>query len=249
MGGAAAARLLPGLLLGVSLGLLAGHRAAAADYCEYGAATAVLLVDRTTRFDTTDQAVFLEAAGALVDRLGAGDRLMALTMTDACKPACPEQGLLGDLFGACSDLAAQVRFRQFRASLAGALADLLRHPRDSPASDLFRTVADITASVGAANGPERPLRTLTVFSDLLENSSFLPEREFRRMTPTEGAARLAAADLRAKVAGAAVRVYGFGRDDGPARAALPQAERRSVAMIWERWFRDGGATSVVIGFR
>lgn len=231
-------------------------RAATVDYCAFGKATAVLLVDRTTRFDKTDQAVFLDAVTALLASLDAGDRLVGYTISadytqsrkfiDDCKPACPDQGFFGGLLSTCSAVVARARYRQFQTELAAALAEMLRAPEETPASDIFRTVAEDTRAVAA---DAKPLRQLVVFSDLLENSGILSERDLRRLPPAELSRRLADSGLRASVEGASVQVFGFGRDDAPGRPALPQAQRRLVQSLWEGWFKAGGATSVRIGFR
>ena len=230
--------------------------ARAADYCAGGHATALLLVDRTTAFDKTDRAVFLDAVSNLIAQLGSGDRLVGYTITgdytesakvfDQCKPGCPDDGFLGNLFSTCSPLAARVAFRAFQGGLATALAALLREPQETRYSDIFRTVAEATRAQ-AADG--KPLRTLIVFSDLIENSPMFPEREFRHAAPGEAARRLAAAQVVPRLTGASVRVFGFGRDDAPGRPALPQEQRRSMQAIWDAWFRGGGAAEVQIGFR
>ena len=231
--------------------------AQAADYCAYGRAATLLLVDRTTRFDATDKSVFLDALNGIVERLGAGDRLVMVTMTgaytesrkvfDRCKPACPDEGFLGGLLATCRPVLARADYRGFTAELARDLADLLRTPEETPYSDLFRTVAETTRAVGSGGGP--PLAALVMFSDLIENSQFLPQRDFLREPPAETLRRLEAADIRASLRGATVRVFGVGRDDTPARAPLPPATRNRLAQSWEGFFRAGGATAVEIGFR
>lgn len=232
---------------------------AAEDYCAYGHATAILLVDRTTEFDATDRSVFLDAMGALITKLGAGDRLVAYTMSGAytesrklferCKPGCPDQGFLAGLVAACSPTVARAELRSFTGTLARELATMLRDPEQTPQSDLFRTVAEITRAVSAGADSARPVRTLILFSDLLENSTMLPERELRRLPVAGITQRLDAAGLAPRVAGANVRVFGFGRDDAPGRPPLAQDQRRRVAQVWDCWFRAGGAANVEVGFR
>jgi hypothetical protein len=90
---------------------------------------------------------------------------------------------------------------------------------------------------------------MILFSDLLENSTMLPEREFRRMPVASVIQRLESAGLTPRIEGANVQVFGFGRDDAPGRPPLPQGQRRRISQIWDEWFRSGGATDVEIGFR
>lgn len=241
-------------LLGVSL---SAH--AAEDYCGYGHATAILLVDRTTAFDAMDRSVFLDATAGLVSQLGAGDRLVAYTMTGAytesrklfeqCKPGCPEEGFLAGLMSACSPTVARARLREFTGALAADLGVMLRDPEQTAQSDLFRTVAEVTRAYSTEADGARPIRTVIVFSDLLENSALLPERELRRLPPAQILRRLQQAGLAPHVAGAAVRVFGFGRDDAPGRPPLPQEQRQRVAQVWQQWFQSGHAAEVEIGFR
>jgi hypothetical protein len=247
-------------LLGFLLTVLAAVPARAADYCGYGHATAVLLVDRTTRFDATDRSIFLDATGAVIDRLGAGDRLVAFTMTgaftgskkiiDRCKPGCPEEGFFAGLLSACSPTVAHAALQGFTADLAGGIAGMLKEPEETAQSDLFRTVAEATRATAADAGDKMPVRTVILFSDLLENSAMLPERELRRLGVSAVLQRLHEAGVAPPdVAGATIRVFGFGRDDAPGRPPLPQDERRRVAAVWAHWFKAGGAAAVEIGFR
>jgi len=243
--------LLGGVLLGA-----APAQAAAEDFCSFGHATAVLLIDRTTAFDATDRSVFLDALNAQVGLLGAGDRLVAYTMTgaytesrkvfDRCKPGCPDEGFFGGLLSTCRPVVARAQYQGFVGALAASLAALLTKPEETSASDLFRTVAEATR---ASATPTQPVRQLILFSDLIENSPVLSERDAKRLPAAEILKRLDAAGLRADIAGAAVRVFGFGRDDTPGRPPLPQDQRRRLEAAWRGWFQAGGAASVEIGFR
>lgn len=246
-------RLLPAIL---ALLLVAGSAQAATDYCGYGHATSVLLVDRTTAFDATDKSVFLQALDGMIGGLGAGDRLVLYTMTgaytesqklfDRCKPACPEEGFLGDLFAACRPVVARSDALGFTRELAQTLAGLLQKPEETRFSDLFRTVTDAVRPYAA--GPQR-LQNVYVFSDLIENSPLLPERELKRLPPATILQRLRTDGVVATFGGAAVRVFGFGRDDSPGRPPLPQAERQRIEQTWRLWLGASGAGSVEIGFR
>jgi hypothetical protein len=247
------------LLLLVVLLPPAIQAAAAETYCAYGHATAILLVDRTTRFDATDRSVFLEATGGLVDQLGPGDRLVAFTMTgaftdsrkifDQCKPGCPDAGFFAGLVSACSPTVARSALRGFTSTLAADIAGMLRDPEETPHSDLFRTVAEITRAYSTPADSARPIRTVILFSDLLENSEMLPERDLLRLPVPTILQRLNTSGVVPRVPAAAIRVFGFGRDDTPSRAPLPQDERRRVADLWAKWFKQGGAADVEIGFR
>jgi hypothetical protein len=242
----------------VALLLLMGAPAAQAadDYCSYGHGTAVLLVDRTTAFDGTDKTLFLQALDGLIAGLGPGDRLVLFTMTgaytesrklfDRCKPACPEQGFFTGLMSSCRPVLARSENVAFTRELAQTLAGLLQKPEETRFSDLFRTVAEAVRAYGS--GPQK-LRAVIMFSDLIENSPLLPERELKRLPPAEVLERLRANGVQARLDGASVRVFGFGRDDSPGRPPLPQAVRQRIAEAWRAWFTAGGAGAIEIGFR
>ena len=232
---------------------------AAQSYCQYGHETAVLFVDRTTKFDKVDRSIFLDALGNLIDRLGSGDRLVAVTMTgaftdndklfDQCKPGCPDDGFFASLMSSCSATVARSELRRFTRSLALTLANLLRDPEQTPQSDLFRTIAEVTHDYATSGNDSQPIRDVVLFSDLLENSDLFPEQEFRRISVARALEKLKSAEIAPDVSSGIVQVYGFGRDDSPRRPPLPQIERQRIAAIWQRWFKDGGATDVEIGFR
>lgn len=238
------------------LALLAAGRAEAADYCGYGHGTAVLLVDRTTAFDATDKALFLQALDGMIAGLGAGDRLVLYTMTgaytesqklfDRCKPACPDEGFLGEFLSACRPVVARADALGFTRELAATLAGLLQKPEETRFSDLFRTVQDAVRPYASSASK---LINLYLFSDLIENSTLLPERELKRLPPASIVQLLRTDGVMATLGGAAVRVFGFGRDDSPGRPPLPQAERQRIAQAWRQWLVASGAGSVEIGFR
>lgn len=244
------------LVAAAALLLTAGSAQAATDYCGYGHGTAVLMVDRTTAFDATDKTVFLQALDGMIAGLGAGDRLVLYTMTgaytesqklfDRCKPACPESNFLSDLFATCRAVVARSDALGFTRELATTLAGLLQKPEETRFSDLFRTVADAIRPYAAG---AQKLQTLFVFSDLIENSPMLPERELKRLSAGAIVQKLRTDGISPVLGGAAVRVFGFGRDDSPGRPPLQQAERQRIAQAWRLWFEAGGASSVEIGFR
>ena len=246
-------RLLAAL---VTLLLATGSAQAASDYCGYGHGVSVLLVDRTTAFDATDKTVFLQALDGMIAGLGAGDRLVLYTMTgaytesqklfDRCKPACPDEGFLGDLFASCRPVVARSDALGFTRELAQTLAGLLQKPEETRFSDLFRTVTDAVRPYAAGS---QKLQNVYLFSDLIENSALIPERELKRLPPATIVQRLRTDGVLATLGGAIVRVFGFGRDDSPARPPLPQAERQRIEQAWRLWFDASGASSVDIGFR
>jgi len=252
--------LAAALLAGPLFGLLAGvgtARAAGFDYCSTGQHSSMLLVDRTTKFDTVDQDILIRTVEAFFKRQEAGERVLIASLSGAytdlkinfnqCRPGCPEESFLGRLVSTCRAVIARSDYLAFEANFIAALRGLLQDQEEAPASDLFRSVAESTRLVGA-NG-YAPLRQFLFYSDLLEASSLFPGKEILRIAPTEALRHLAAARVSAQLAGADVRVIGFGRSDGPGRPALPQDTRRRVEETWTRWLKESGPSSVQIGLR
>ena len=249
-----AARLL---LIFVLLLLAPSARAAEFDYCAAGQHTSLLVVDRTTRFDRLDADILTATVGSFFASQSPGERVVVAAVSGAyteirlafneCRPGCPEAGFTERLLSTCRAVIARSDYLGFEARFIATLTALLRQDEEASASDLFRSVAEATRLVGA-NG-YRPLRQLLLYSDLLEASSLFPAPAIRRLPPAEALRRLAENRVQPLVAGAEVRVIGFGRDDAPGRAPLPQDIRRRVEETWQRWFTQAGAARVQIGLR
>lgn len=246
------------IVVAVAIGTapLAGH-AADVDYCANGQHTSLLLVDRTTKFDAIDQDILVRTVDSFFQHQDAGERVVVAEFSGSytdlrlvfneCRPGCPDDGFFGRLTSSCRAVVARSDYLAFEARFIATLRDLLVQPVDSTASDLFRSVAEATRLV-PANG-YAPLHQLLFYSDLLEASSMFPAPAIRHLRPADVLHRLDADHVEPTVKGADVRVIGFGRNDAPGRAALPQDIRRRVADSWTRWFQNAGAASVEIGLR
>lgn len=251
--------LLIGILAAVATAALPGRavRAAEFDYCAASPRTSLLLVDRTTRFDTVDQDILVRTVETFFRRQAAGERVVIAASGAAytelrlvfneCRPGCPDEGFFGRLTSTCRAVVARSDYLSFEARFIAKLRELLLEPEEAPASDLFRAVAEATRLV-EANG-YAALRQFLFYSDLLEASSLFPGQTIRRMPPADVLRHLAELQVEPRVRGAEVRVIGFGRSDAPNRAPLPQDVRRRVEESWQRWFREGGAADVQIGLR
>ncbi len=232
-------------------------RAADFDYCSIGTRTSLLLVDRSTRFDRVDEDILIRTVESFFRRQDPGERVVVAASSGAytdlrlvfndCRPGCPDEGFLGRLTSTCRAVIARGDYLNFEARFIATLRELLVTAEDGPASDLFRSVAEATRLI-EANGYAR-LRQFLFYSDLLEASPLFPAAAIRRLPPADVLRRLAENNVQAHVAGADVRVIGFGRNDAPGRAALPQDIRRRVEESWQRWFQAAGAGAVQIGLR
>jgi hypothetical protein len=227
------------------------------DYCSLGHRTSLLVVDRTTRFDSVDQDILVRTVESFFKHQDSGERVVVAAVSDAytemrlvfneCRPGCPDSGFLDRLVSTCLPLIARSDFLNFEARFIATLRGLLVQPEESSASDLFRSVAEVTRLVQASG--YAPLRQLLLYSDLLEASSLFPGQTIRRIAPADALRRLVDDRVQARVKGSEVRVIGFGRNDTPNRAPLPGDIRRRVEEIWQRWFQEGGAIKVEIGLR
>src|SRR5262249_39574642 len=125
------------------------------DYCAYGHHSSLFMIDRTTPYDQTDQQVLLQSAGAVVDGLHAGDRLVVVTIGshysmsnrvfNECRPGCPAtNNPFGDVVTGCASMIALRDERIFRARLIQALRPLMNNATDDRASDITGTIAQTT---------------------------------------------------------------------------------------------------------
>lgn len=240
---------------------LIGFRPASAatsfDYCSIGQSTSIFMIDRTTRFDNTDEQILRNQVETFYREQRPGERVLVVAVTgaytemrvafDKCRPACPDEALLARLVSACRPVVARSDLLAFERGFIAVVAELLRNQEEASASDLFRSVAEITRLVEANR--YRPLRQMLIYSDLLEASQIFPGTIFRRTPPEAVLRRLNAERIEAKLARTSVRVVGFGRDDAPNRAALAPDVRRRIEESWRQWLTAGGASEVQIGLR
>lgn len=221
------------------------------DYCAFGDESSLLVIDRTTPYDETDRRVLLESAGATVDRLGVGDRLVVVTIGahysmsnsvfSGCRPGCPQSASpLGDLAGSCSAVIARRDERAFRARLIAALRPLMNNTNDDSGSDITGTLAQMTRRPPGG----RAYAAINIYSDMLENSQPLPWRDFVANAPEHSLAIARQYDLLPSANGASVRIVGFGRLHDALRSPLrPDVDQRLRA-FWRQYFTAGGAADV-----
>jgi hypothetical protein len=152
------------------------------DYCSFSQHTTLMLVDRTTAYDLTDQEVFKSSLRRLQGSLEVGDRLIIQTITgsytesrkvfDDCMPGCPETGLMEWLTGSCRDVIATSDRNAFLKRAATVVRQMLNEVKSFETSDIAQTIAETTREISAS--PDRQITRLIVFSDMIENSRALP---------------------------------------------------------------------------
>lgn len=228
------------------LAVLTPREAAARFDCAPGAATTLLMVDRTTAYDAVDLDRLNGGLQTVIERLATGERLVVRTMTDdamtadsvfqGCVPGC--SGMMS-LF-TCSPSRTQMERKAFLHDLKASLHEHLSPVAQYPRSEIADSIAEATRASGT-------VRELLVYSDMLENSRVLSWSRLATAKPGDALAIVNDAGIRAALKDASVTVWGFGRSHDADRRALSPQLRRDLIEFWSAWFRLGGATRVRIG--
>jgi hypothetical protein len=85
-----------------------------------------------------------------------------------------------------------------------------------------------------------------LFSDLIENSPFMPGGEFLMLPNEDLLERVAENQLVPELRGAKVNVFGVGRGGTAERTALPIERLNKIMAFWSKLFADGGSAGVSI---
>jgi hypothetical protein len=215
-------------------------------YCNPDAGNVVLYLDVTTPYDETDKRSLVEGVSHIFEDLRGGERLSIRTIEDTfakstrllegCFPACPG-GVLGDLFSDCTEGAVINDTKALRRHIVEALAPRLAQQTELPQSEIIRTIALSSLEEyreGRAN-------TIYVFSDMIENSSFLPGAEFFAIDNHKLVGRLADEKLVPNLMQAKVGVFGIGRGGDGDRTTLSQERLVKVQDFWAMYFMAAGA--------
>jgi hypothetical protein len=92
----------------------------------------------------------------------------------------------------------------------------------------------------------RPL-SLYIYSDLIENSDYLPGRKFFSTPVDRLIGQLRKDKLIAPLKNANVQAAGVGRGGTKDRRPLGVAEQQKVTEFWTAYFKESGANSVEVG--
>lgn len=246
--------MLRRFVLALILSLLATGiaRAEARTYCAPDAANLVVYVDKTTPYDETDKRALIDGIGRLFEGLAGGERFSLRTIAesfsastsllDACLPWCPAAGLFDSLFGSCNEGLVASDRKALRTRLVGQLRDLLDNFVELPNSEIVRTIA-ITLPIELR--PGRP-NHVYMFTDLIENSTYLPGKDFFGKKTPVLLARVAADGLVPPLTGVDVHVFGVGRGGNPAdRHPLDQALLEKLTGFWTGYFAAAGASLTI----
>jgi hypothetical protein len=218
-------------------------------FCAPDGANLVLLLDVTTPYDQIDKTALVDGVGHIFEELKGGERIVIRTiedsfsnshrLLDACVPYCPDGGFFGDLFSSCTEGVVINEKKALRRNLVQQLSTLLDSAHELDHSEIIRTLAMALKEEGHPNTENR----IFVFSDMIENSTYLSGKDFFATKDATLIERLEHDDLLPAAWQADVRIFGIGRGGTPgSRTALPQQKLQKLTTFWTKYFAAGGGT-------
>ncbi len=236
----------------VVLACLAGATAATAaetdKYCDPAAANIVFFLDVTTHYDEIDRAALVDGFAKVFESLKGGERVTLRTISDefghssrlfsACSPFCPADG---GIFSDCTEGVLIQDRRTFKHDLATVMKRAIDNTQNLDHSEIVRTLARAAAEEFREGSKNR----LYIFSDMIENSVYLPGNRFLADPNKKLILRLADERLVPNLAGAVVRVFGFGRTGVEGRVSLPQGKLEKMSEFWTLFFTASGASATL----
>ena len=220
-------------------------------YCKSDGRIALFLVDITTPYDQTDKDIIVKAIDRILASLNGGEKIIIRTITDSrthskqlierCIPYCAAEGFSRIFL--CNDGAIRTDREGVYADIVESLRQRLAKFEETRHSDILRTVV-LAAKEDAVQG--RPL-SLYIYSDLIENSDYLPGRKFFSTPVDRLIGQLRKDKLIAPIKNANVIAAGVGRGGTKERRPLGVAEQRKVTDFWTAYFKASGAKSVEVG--
>jgi len=234
---------------GLTLGLATAADAGDTDkFCSGEARNIVLYLDVTTPYDRIDRDSLVDGVEKIYANLQDGDRFVIRTIEDefprsrrlieACLPHCARQGFLKDLFSDCTEGVVIEEKRKLQRRLVEEIRRLADQSVELDHSEIIRTIAM------SATEDYRPdqANTLFIFSDMIENSAYLPSRQFLGTGNNAILSNLARDRLVPDLRDTTVRIFGVGRKGDEPRDALEQAKIEKIADFWDAFFSLAGAT-------
>jgi hypothetical protein len=244
------------VLVAVLLIGLVGHAQAQAidwkRYCAPEGRDVLFFVDVTTPYDAQDKTILFDGLQRIVADLQGGDRIVIRTigesaahserLIDRCIPYCPPKGFWEDLLSDCTGGLILNHKRVLIADIRKATRDRLDQFKELPFSDIVTTVALVSREELSSKKEAE----VYMFSDLIENSPFMPGGEFLMLPNEDLFKRVNENQLVPQLSGAKVHVFGVGRSGTAQRAALPIERLNKIEAFWSALFKQGGSESVSI---
>ena len=160
-------------------------------YCAPEGSDILLFLDVTTPYDAQDKTILVDGLQRIVADLKGGDRIIIRTIGDSaihserlldkCIPYCPPKGFWEDLFSDCTGGLILNHKRMLIGEMRSKTRARLDNFRELEYSDIVTTVALVSREELTA----RKEAEMFLFSDLIENSPFMPGGEFL-MLPNDG---------------------------------------------------------------
>jgi hypothetical protein len=221
-------------------------------YCAEDGRDILLFLDVTTPYDAQDKTILVDGLQRIVADLKGGDRIIIRTigesaahserLIDRCIPYCPPKGFWEDLFSDCTGGLILNHKRVLIAEIRAKTRERLDHFTELKFSDIVTTVALVSREELA----DKKEAEIFLYSDLIENSPFMPGGEFLMLPDDDLLKRVADNRLVPQTHGAKVHVFGVGRSGTAERTALPIERLNKITEFWTRLFTEGGSASVSI---
>jgi hypothetical protein len=239
-----AASLAAGLTLVAADAPVRAQNAEADQFCDPSAANVILFLDVTSQYDEIDKKTLIDGAASIFDALKDGQRITIRTISDEfargtrllsrCVPYCADSSV----FSTCTEGMLIKERRAFKLSLARTLLGAISESKELDHSEILRTIARASEE----EFKEGSENLIYVFSDMIENSKYMPGKTFFSETNRELILRLADDKLIPNLRDATVRVFGFGRTGVAGRSTLTQALLDKMTDFWKLFFTASGAT-------
>ena len=223
---------------------------AAPKYCDTERDNVVIYIDTTTPYDEIDKQALVDGVSRIFESLEGGERFSVRTIADsfptsrslidACVPFCKSNGFFEDLLNASCTEGVMLNDRKHLSNeVVRQLESLLRDFVELPYSEIVRTVALSSQTEWRSQQRNR----LYLFTDLIENSAYLPGKDFFSVKNDKLLGRLKDDGLIPPLSGADVRVFGVGRGGNPGdRHPLDQNLLGKLTDFWTRYFDAAGAS-------
>ena len=224
------------------------HQAVAAydesKFCKSGADVIVILIDVTSEFDNHSINIFRDGVSNIIAKLDGGERVLIETIGDSftkseklydgCVPFCVSSW---NIFSDCTTGLVKLRSREQLNKIAAVLRSRLSKTTDLPHSDIVRTLAYVVGPLARGTHEIK----LYMFSDMIENSSFLPGKMFFSRPINNLIQYISENSLIPNFKRVDIHAFGVGRAGTTGRKPLPQHLMNRIIEFWSVYFRHSGA--------
>jgi len=221
-------------------------------YCAPEGRNILLFLDVTTPYDAQDKTILVDGLQRIVSDLKGGDRIIIRTITDSaahserlidkCMPYCPPKGFWEDLLSDCTG----GLILNHKRILIAEIRDKARARLDNFTELEFSDIVTTISLVSREELSSKKATEVFLFSDLIENSPFMPGGEFLMLPNADLLKRVAENQLLPQLQGAKVHVFGVGRSGTADRAALPIERLNKILEFWNSLLKEGGSAGVDI---